>query len=73
MPFTAPLGTTGYRDLAPAIHRQRLVVEGYPAFVIGASAVIKQALIRGAPPGSWLAQMLARKPRMRKRYPRLFR
>jgi len=32
--------------------------------VIGASAVIKQALIRGAPPGSWLAQMLARKPRM---------
>ena len=32
--------------------------------VIGASAVIKQALIRGAPPGSWLAQMLERKPRM---------
>jgi transposase len=32
--------------------------------VIGASAVIKQALIKGAPPGSWLAQMLARKPRM---------
>jgi transposase len=32
--------------------------------VIGASAVIKQALIRGAPPGSWRAQMLARKPRM---------
>jgi transposase len=32
--------------------------------VIGASAVIKQALIRGAPPGSWLGQMLARKPRM---------
>lgn len=32
--------------------------------MIGASAVIKQALIRGAPPGSWLAQMLARKPRM---------
>jgi transposase len=32
--------------------------------VIGASAVIKQALIRGAPAGSWLAQMLARKPRM---------
>jgi len=31
--------------------------------VIGASAVIKQALIRGAPAGSWLAQMLARKPR----------
>eukprot|EP01036_Dinobryon_divergens_P046292 gene46292-61911_t len=32
--------------------------------VIGASAVIKQALIRGAPAGSWLDQMLARKPRM---------
>jgi transposase len=32
--------------------------------VIGASAVIKQALLRGAPSGSWLAQMLARKPRM---------
>ncbi len=32
--------------------------------VIGASAVIKQALIRGEPAGSWLAQMLARKPRM---------
>jgi transposase len=29
--------------------------------VIRASAVIKQALIRGAPPGSWLAQMLTRK------------
>ena len=27
-------------------------------------AVIKQALIRGAPAASWLAQMLARKPRM---------
>jgi transposase len=32
--------------------------------VIGASAVIKQALLKGAPPASWLAQMLARKPRM---------
>jgi transposase len=32
--------------------------------VIGASAVIKQALLRGALAGSWLAQMLARKPRM---------
>lgn len=26
--------------------------------------MIKQALIHGAPPGSWLAQILARKPRM---------
>lgn len=32
--------------------------------VIGASAVIKQALIRGAPAGSWLEKMLLRKPRM---------
>jgi transposase len=32
--------------------------------VIGANAVIKQALLRGAPAGSWLEQMLARKPRM---------
>ena len=32
--------------------------------ILGASAVIKQALLKGAPPGSWLAQMLARKPRM---------
>ena len=31
---------------------------------IGASAVVRQALLRGAPAGSWLAQMLARKPRM---------
>jgi transposase len=31
---------------------------------IGASAVVKQAVIRGAPVGSWLAQMLARKPKM---------
>ena len=30
---------------------------------IGASAVVKQALLRGAGQGSWLAQMLARKPR----------
>jgi transposase len=31
---------------------------------IGASAVIKQAANRGAPAGSWLDQMLARKPKM---------
>lgn len=31
---------------------------------IGASAVIKQAVIRGAPAGSWLSQMLERKPKM---------
>lgn len=32
--------------------------------IIGASAVVKQASRRGAPEGSWLAKMLARKPRM---------
>jgi transposase len=31
---------------------------------IGASAVIKQASLRGVPAGSWLSQMLARKPKM---------
>ncbi|APG87936.1 transposase (plasmid) [Sinorhizobium americanum CCGM7] len=32
--------------------------------IIGASAVVLQAGRRGAPKGSWLAQMMARKPRM---------
>ena len=32
--------------------------------IIGASAVVSQAARRGAPPGSWLARMLATKPRM---------
>jgi transposase len=32
--------------------------------IIGASAVVRQACMRGAPAGSWLQQMLARKPRM---------
>jgi transposase len=32
--------------------------------IIGGSAVVRQACMRGAPAGSWLAQMLARKPRM---------
>jgi len=32
--------------------------------ITGAMSVIRQALRRGAPPGSWLARMLARKPRM---------
>src|SRR5215472_12431905 len=32
--------------------------------IIGASAVVQQANRRGAPKGSWLAQMLARKPKM---------
>ena len=32
--------------------------------IIGSSAVVRQAARRGAPKGSWLEQMLARKPRM---------
>jgi transposase len=32
--------------------------------IIGSSAVVQQASRRGAPKGSWLEQMLARKPRM---------
>ncbi len=32
--------------------------------IIGASAVLRQACFHGAPSGSWLAQMLQRKPRM---------
>ena len=32
--------------------------------IIGASAVVRQASRNGAPEGSWLARMLARKPRM---------
>ena len=32
--------------------------------IIGASAVVRQAARHGAPSGSWLAKMLARKPRM---------
>ena len=32
--------------------------------ILGASAVIRQACLRGAPAGSWLAQLLPRKPKM---------
>jgi transposase len=32
--------------------------------IIGASAVVRHAARRGVPDGSWLARMLARKPRM---------
>nr|WP_253951277.1 IS110 family transposase [Novosphingobium sp. SG751A] len=32
--------------------------------IIGGSAVVRQAAVRGAPAGSWLEGMLARKPRM---------
>ena len=32
--------------------------------IIGASSVVRQAVRKGARPGSWLARMLARKPRM---------
>lgn len=33
-------------------------------FLLGAASVVRQAVKRGAPKGSWLANMLARKPRM---------
>jgi transposase len=32
--------------------------------IIGAMAVVRWAARRGAPAGSWLARMMARKPRM---------
>lgn len=32
--------------------------------IIGAMAVVRSAVRKGAPEGSWLARMLARKPRM---------
>jgi hypothetical protein len=32
--------------------------------LIGSGAVVQQASKRGAPRGSWLEQMLARKPRL---------
>ena len=32
--------------------------------VIGGSSIVRQATVRGAPAGSWLERMLARKPRM---------
>lgn len=32
--------------------------------ILGASAVVSNAVRRGAPAGSWLAKMLQRKPRM---------
>lgn len=32
--------------------------------IIGSTAVVRHATTKGAPPGSWLEQMLARKPRM---------
>jgi transposase len=32
--------------------------------IIGAASVVRQAVIRGTPDGSWLGQMLERKPRM---------
>ena len=39
--------------------------------ITGAMSVVRCAARRGAPPGSWLARMLARKPRMLARKPRM--
>ena len=33
-------------------------------FITGARSVVRWAVLRGASPGSWLARMLARKPKM---------
>ncbi len=41
----APRAVLAFQDLAPAIHRQRLVVEGYPAFVI-TDVHIKEYLLK---------------------------
>jgi len=35
----SPTVSDGFRDLAPGIHRQRMVVEGYPTFVITAEHI----------------------------------
>lgn len=37
---------------------------GRRLLIIGSSAVVQQASKRGGPKGSWLKQMLTRKPRM---------
>ena len=50
-------GTTRYK----AIANHRRVVRMHAS---GAMAVIGWAIRKGPPPGSWLAKMLARKPRM---------
>ena len=40
------------------------VFQAHGADEAGASAVVRQATLHGAPEGSWLARMLTRKPRM---------
>jgi transposase len=64
IPGVGPIIATAVTALVPA-------AQNFPAgrtirrlLVIGASAVVHQASRRGAPKGSWLAQMLARKPKM---------
>jgi S-adenosylmethionine decarboxylase len=37
--ISSPKVSDGFRDLAPGIHRQRMVVEGYPSFVITAEHI----------------------------------
>jgi hypothetical protein len=50
--------------LTQGVHPVRSFKGPLHLLIIGASAVIQQASRRGAPKGSWLAQMLARKPKM---------
>ena len=60
-------------DYVPIFFKYRLHLAGRPQMgertlrrllIIGSSAVVQQASKRGAPKGSWLEQMLTRKPRM---------
>ena len=55
--------STGYKQKIGAISKrgERTIRR---LLILGASAVIRQACIRGAPAGSWLGQMLPRKPKM---------
>ena len=55
-------------DMAQTFHLPIVHLVDCPGFQVGlaaeSSAVIRWASQRGAPAGSWLAQMLARKPKM---------
>ena len=68
---TSPPGWASRRDSdRPAARRgsaaspRRASERSRRLLIIGASAVVRHASKRGAPEGSWLAKMLARKPRM---------
>ena len=48
----------------PFVKRQKTDAALRRLLIIGATAVVQWAVRKGAPAGSWLARMLARKPRM---------